>query len=74
MKEQAPTRPYRLLRGLLSAWLLSWLLIIVAFLYAQFDVAPLFPWRIALIWLAVMIGGWLFVFFLLRRLQKMPPE
>ena len=76
MEEQAPEpqRPYRLLRGLLSAWLLSWLLIILAFLYAQFDTPHLFAWPVAIGWFAIMAGGWLFVFFLLRRLQKMPPE
>ena len=74
MSEQAPIRPYRLLRGLLSVWLLAWLFIILFFLYAQFDTQPLFAWPVAIGWLAIMGGGWLFVYFLLRRLQKMPPE
>jgi hypothetical protein len=67
-------RPHRLLRALLTGWLLSWGLLIILFIVAQLDAQPLFPWSVALVWLGVMGGGWLIVLFLLRRLLKMPPE
>jgi hypothetical protein len=74
VEEQGPKRPYRLLRALLSVWLLGWGFIIALFVFAQFDNAPLFNWQAAAVWFGIMAGGWLVVFFVLRRLQKMPPE
>lgn len=71
---QGPIRPYRLLRALLSVWLLGWGFLIALFVFAQLDASPLFSWPVAAVWLGIMAGGWLAVFFVVRRLQKMPPE
>ncbi len=73
-QDPKPKRPHRLLRVLLTGWLLSWGLLIIMFIVAQLDTQPLFRWPVALVWFGIMGGGWLIVFFLLRRLLKMPPE
>ena len=74
MGQQGPKRPYRLLRALLSLWLLGWGFLIALFVVVQLDASPLFRWPVAAVWLGIMVCGWLVLFFVLRRLQKAPPE
>jgi len=76
MPAQTPKkkRPHGLLRALLTGWLLSWGLLILVFVVVQFSEQPLFAWPVATAWIAISVIGWILIFKLLRRLQKMPPE
>jgi hypothetical protein len=76
MPEPGPhkKRPHAVLRALLSLWLIIWMITIAFFIRAQFDPQPLFNWRTATIWLSVSVLGWLFVFRVLQKLRRMPPE
>ncbi len=67
-------RPHAVIRALLSIWLVSWLIIILFFISAQFSPQPLFSWKVATIWLGVSVFGWLIVFRLLRKLRQLPPK
>ncbi len=69
-----PTRPYRLVRAVLSAWLLVWGAMILVLVWTQFSSQPLFNWKMSLAWIGISVLGWLLVYRVLQRLRKLPPE
>ncbi len=72
--EEKPERPFALLRGVLSVWLLGWGVLMAFFLKLQFSSNPLFNWPMAVIWFGLSVLGWIVVYRVLRRLRRLPPE